>query len=175
MTGAGPGRKYTTRVFASLTELAEFVRANPSKYRAHDTGWAGGTLTEALERTHHGDMALVAPSEALLAKFEALTFQTPRREWRNEVSGHVANVPAYLAGHPAAMRRRIRAPSEIAPVTVFVDLFASASFTNGEILTRGAAVLALVRVLAAVRPIELYVAFGTTRRSDGATDAGELS
>jgi len=68
------------------------------------------------------------------------------------------------------MRRRKRAEHEAAPVTIFVDVFASAMFSHDDIVTRGAAVLALTRILSAHRPIELYVALASTGGS-GTTGA----
>ncbi len=160
---AGSGQ-FVTRMFDSLDEIAQAGQAS-SGYRCDDVKWAGGTLSEALRKTREGDLAGVAASEALLAKFESLSFPTYRREWYNEVAGHVANVPAFLAGHPQAMRRRRRAENSAAPITVFVDLFASCAFTQEQITTRGAAVLALVRLLAMHRPVTLYAAFATTSYS----------
>ena len=158
---------YTTKMFDSLDALADAAE-RPSSYRCNDDAWAGGSLREAIRRTRDGDLGLVVQSDALLEKFESLSLPTLRREWYNEVAGHVANVPAFLAGHPQAMRRRRRVDADQAPVTLFVDVFASCGFSKGEILARGAAVLALARVLAAHRALSLYVAFGCTPRRGAA-------
>ena len=157
--------RFTTRLFGSLGELTEFASGVRCCNSASETTWAGGTYAECLARTRHGDLSLVAESDELLRKFEALTFATPRREWRAAEAGHVPSVPAFIAGHPQSMRRRARRESEVAPVTIVVDLFASCTFSHRDILARGAAVLALTRVLSAVRPVEVYVGCGTTRRS----------
>lgn len=166
--------RYTTRLFESLDALADFSASGIYCRNDSDTEWAGGTFAACIHRTRRGDLALAAQSEALLAKFESLSFVTPRREWHSEVTGHVPNVPAYLAGHPQAMRRRKRAPSDVAPIGVFVDLFASAAFDHKAILARGAAVLALVRILTAMRPVSLYVGCATTtwNRSGGSGFVG---
>jgi len=165
--GRPEGRKYVTRVFDDLDTLADFAAGAHYKHHNSDHKWSGGSLRECVLKTRDGDLGLAAQSEALLARFESLRFETPRREWRSDVSGFVPNVPAYIAGHPNAMRRRERAPSVVAPITVFVDVFASAAFSHQAILARGAAVLALVRVLARVRPISLYVGFGSTAWNGG--------
>ena len=164
---AGQGRNYTTRLFGDLTELAEYAAQERFATRG-GTAWSGGTLRECVRRTRDGDATLVAQSEALMAKFEGLVFPTHRREWVADVTGYVPNVPAHIAGHPASMRRRAKREAEAAPVAVFVDIFASSSFSHSDIMTRGAAVLALARILAGYRPIELYVAFASRRRDDNA-------
>jgi hypothetical protein len=63
-----------------------------------------------------------------------------------------------LAGNPVNMRRRQRVLSQAAPLNVVVDLGSSASVSNKSLERRGAAVLAFVRLIAAQRPVNLYLA-----------------
>ena len=158
------GRKYTTRVFGTLTEVADFASARGYRNQGSDA-WAGGSFDDAMQKLRDGDLALASQSDELLRKFEERSFPTFRRQWQNDVAGHVANVPAFIAGQPAAMRRRRRIEHEAAPVTVMVDLFISANFTAEDAMVRGTAVLALVRALAMHRAVTLYVSFATTARS----------
>ena len=159
-------QRFTTKLFESLNALADYAGASRG-YRnsEEDLKWSDGTLRDNVRRLRDGDLRYVAQSDELLRKFESLTFATPRREWRAAEAGHVPAVPAFIAGHPQSMRRRRRVESEVAPVTIVVDVFASCAFSHADILARGAAVLALTRVLAAVRPVELYVGCGTTAYS----------
>lgn len=153
--------EYVVKSFESLDALADYA-AVPGGYRSSGgDAWAGGTFAEALNWTRNGDASYVARSDALMEKFERREFLTSRREWRNDVAGFVPNVPAYIAGLPQAMRRRPRRLAPAAPITVYVDLFLSAAFDARAAMTRGAAVLALVRILAAARPINLYVGYAT--------------
>ena len=90
--------------------------------------------------------------------------------WQNALAGGSPLVPAYLAGHPLAMRQRVRIASQHAPMAIVVDTTISSGISNETIRKRGAAILALVRLLGAVRPIELYAACGIgSNQHDGAT------
>ena len=145
-----------TKFFNTMTELAEFAQTN-NRATAGPAGWVGGTLQECVSKTLNGDLGLVAKSDEFLAKFETLTFVTLRRQWRNDVAGHVPHVPSFIAGHPNSMRRRTKQQYEAAPVTILVDVGVSAAFSHNDILARGAAILALCRVLAGYRAVSLYV------------------
>jgi hypothetical protein len=149
-----PARTYFA-LADSLSALADFAQA---KGRQNGHGdWSGNkTLTEACTACRTGDLSLVARSDSLLARFERFTFATPAKAWRRDVSGHRPDVPALLAGHPAAMRRRVRLVTEAAPLAVIVDLTTSGSIDPADIEKRGAAILALCRILAGRRPVELW-------------------
>lgn len=114
-----------------------------------------------------GDLSLVAPSDAFLAKMEQFAIPTARRQLTDDVCGAVPNVPAFIAGHPLAMRRRHRVENDGAPIAIIVDLTSSGAVPSGDLLKRGAVILALVRSLAGRRPVELWACaglnIGTTR------------
>lgn len=166
MTTRAAKARITTRLFDSLDVLADYAAA--ATYKPSDPKWAGATLPEALRLTRDGDARLVARSDELLRRYEALAFPTTRRQWRNDVAGYFPNVPAHIAGVPTSMRRRERRENVIAPITVYVDLFLSAMFDAEAAMARGAAILALTRVLTAHRAVTLYVGYGTTTH-DGHT------
>ena len=109
-----------------------------------------------LRHTRTGREDLVRVADDMLANIED---QIPlSKGWRNidDVVGAVPNVPAFLAGHPQCMRRRERTNKDNAPVTMFVDISASAAVSDNTMIKRGAAMLALVRMLSQVRPVELW-------------------
>lgn len=103
-----------------------------------------------------GDMTRVAKSDSLLARFERFSFSRDRKSWRRDVAGNVPNVPAMLAGAPATMRRRVKLHADAAPIAIIVDLTTSGNIGADAIERRGAAILALTRVLASRRPVELW-------------------
>lgn len=154
---------HTIRLFESLSDFADFAEGGSYRSKSGDA-WAGATFAEALALTREGDLSLVSRSEALLEKFESTELLTKRREWISDIAGVVPSVPAYIAGHPQAMRRRAKREHEAAPVTVYVDLFLSAAFSVEDTAIRGAAVLAFVRVLARFRPVTLLIGYGTLDR-----------
>ena len=72
------------------------------------------------------------------------------------MTGALPNVPAYIAGTPLTMRRKTRLNAESGPIAVIVDLTTWAGITVEQIKARGAATMALVRILARRRPVELW-------------------
>lgn len=156
-------RKDHWMLFDTPAELAAWAVANCSTgshwdRRAND--WHGESSDDAARLTTSGDLSRVARSDALLGRFERFAFETTRKAWRDDIAGGFPNVPAYLAGHPLAMRRRAPAESAAAPLAVVVDLSTSAGISADAIERRGAAILALVRMLAMRRPVELWAGTG---------------
>ena len=148
------------RLFNAPGEVIDYVESNctkvdnwtdgPTNFNGHET------REDCARRTRGGDFERVAPSNALLERFERFAFETPRKGWRDDVTGSVANVPAYLAGQPTAMRRRVTNKDAGAPLAVIIDLATSSKISADTIEKRGAAVLALVRLLSMRRPVELW-------------------
>jgi hypothetical protein len=159
--------------FDSPSDLADHIQANAmGRYNmANDASPFYGNVTaiDTLTRTRNGDLAGVPASDALLAKFEALSIPTSRKTWLDGVAGALPNVQAYLAGVPMAMRRKVRTHDDAAPIAVVVDLTTSAQIDAATIHRRGAAILALVRVLSAHRPVELWA--GCMIDADGRRNA----
>lgn len=162
-----PGAKDYFFMFDTPRELADFAKTCGGRVNAHSPDqWAGNvTGLQAVKMAQEGDLSGVASSDAMLEKFERFTFETGRKAWSNDVCGSIPNVPAYVAGHPLAMRRRTRQDSAAAPIAVVVDLTTSGSITAEQIAKRGAAILALVRILSTRRPVELWA--GTGLDADG--------
>jgi hypothetical protein len=135
------------------------VKAQTDGSRSDWFGNVNGAET-MVRMARDGDMSAVAASDRFLAKFDAVDIPSARRQWVDDVAGPVPNVPAFLANAPLAMRRRKRSEDETAPLTVVVDIASSGGIDASDVRQRGIAILALVRALASVRPVTLYV--GTT-------------
>jgi len=163
------GRKDAVTHYVLADSLSEMADAAMAKGRSTGAShWKGGLDLPAACRTMRtGDLSFVARSDALLSRFEKFAFASPTKAWRRDVAGAVPNVPAFIAGQPQAMRRRVRLVSEAAPLAVVVDLTTSSNIEARDIERRGAAILALVRVLSARRPVELWAgAFTGAGRGD---------
>lgn len=138
--------------------------------RGHDNGqgmgdWAGGMSgRESTRCLEMGNESLVAESDEYLSQFEDMEFST--QAWRvvSDVQGGVADVPTFLAGHPLSMRRRQKVIVDTAPLVIVADLTSSADITSKDVRRRGCAILALSRMLCAVRPVELWIVVGLGRQ-----------
>ena len=158
-------------LYDGCADLAERL-ARP--YRSGWTSWHGGGRTQqkAERLVSEGDLSGVAASDQHLARFEDL-YHIDARSFTvvPDVAGSLPNVPAYLAGQPLSMRRRARTASQQAPLVIVVDLTSSSSVSTDDTRKRGAAILALVRVLAARRPVTLWVGAALDRSSGAASHA----
>ena len=156
-------------VVCDLPGFAEFAEQVPTDRRvasADRTQWWGGmTYDQSIAALRYGDQSGVAASDKLLSDMEALV--PVSRSWRtmNSVIGMCPNVPQYLAGNPYNMRLKRRSTSTTAPLSIFVELVASAGIDATTCLKRGAAMLALVRMLANVRPVELWCVIAIGQRN----------
>lgn len=140
-----------------------------------DSDWSGANPETTLRRARQGDAGLVAASDALVSEFEdKIDFPTSRAANVRAVAGGAVSVPAYLSGRPNCMLQRRQVVSDIAPITVMVDICVSASVDHSTIARRGAAMLALVRLLSTVRPVTLYALAGETVDHYG-SDAGKYN
>ena len=140
----------------SMSALADAALARGRQQKGGDA-WNGFLdLAGAARVAREGDLKRVAKSDSLLARFERFSFSRAGKAWRRDVCGNVPNVPAVLAGAPATMRRRVKLHADAAPIAIIVDLTTSGSIEADAIEKRGAAILALTRVLAARRPVELW-------------------
>jgi hypothetical protein len=170
------GRDFFTLAddMSQIADIAETLSADGHARRdcKKSNEWTGGVdFEEALTMTRAGDMGRVAPSDKYLEQFESLA--PMRAAWRtiDDVSGALPNIPAYLAGTPLTMRRRARVMSEQAPLTIVVDVASSGGIDAKQLEKRGAAILALVRGLAAVRPVQLWAGVSATPSSQSKAGA----
>jgi len=147
-------------MFESLSEMRAWIQAKQGAGKFIPSDF--GINTAALDACLKGDASLVARADKLLASIEAASpLANVRAENVRAVTGSLADVPAYLAGVPSAMRRRVKAEAP-KPLTIVVNTSVSASQHKATIERRGVAVLALLRLLeSAGHAIELYVHSGT--------------
>lgn len=148
-------------IVGEMTELPEFAgKVNPkwngktswSKYVDH----AG-----AVHRAKNGDIPSVEASDKFLRLVEdMLPAPTARHEVIDDVVGAVPNVPAFLAGTPLTMRRKVRRENEAAPIAIIVNMTTSAAIDSNDMAKRGAAIAALARALSSRRPVELWAGCG---------------
>jgi hypothetical protein len=156
---------------ADLIEEACRVHSVTGYRHSNGSSWYGSVgFEEAIKRTHTGDSALVAQSDALISQLEDQIVHTLK--WRNvdDVVGAITNVPAFLAGVPQCMRRRQRTARDDAPVVIFMDLTSSGGISAQDLLKRGTAILAFARMLSDHRTVELWggVSLGEGRYGDTA-------
>lgn len=146
-----------------LTDLPGFAdvadqSGSYHKNRVHGDWYGDKDHATAVDQVRNGDLSGVEASEELLAQLETQQFVTP--VWRNrlDVVGGSPCVPAYLAGHPMNMRRRERVATQQGPLAIIVSLTLSGGIDTATMRKRGATLLALVRLLSASRPVELWTA-----------------
>lgn len=142
-----------------FAELADGVSPERKRLCRASNDWTGSKpFATSVEQVRYGDLSGVAASEELLDKLETEQFVSP--VWRNrlDVVGGSPCVPAYLAGHPMAMRRRERIMTEQGPLAIIVSLTLSGGIDTETMRKRGATLLALVRLLSVSRPVELWTA-----------------
>lgn len=142
--------------FAALADAVPADNENREKCTSK-YNWTGNKdYNTSVEQVRNGDLSGVAASDEIMSRIEADSFLSP--VWRNrlDVVGDAPCVPAFLAGHPMNMRRRERVLTEQGPLTVLVSLELSAMIDTATMRKRGAAILALVRVLSNSRPVSLY-------------------
>ncbi len=109
-------------------------------------------------RIQEGDPSLVRKADEFLRRLEDEQFLSRAWAMQSDVVGSLPNVPAYLAGQPMNMRRRVRMKKPQGPLVLFLETTGSGSTMQGnDPVLRGSAMLALVRVLSTQRAIELYV------------------
>lgn len=157
-----PGAKDNWLILDSseLHSTADGIPAHLRQKVDNNRDWHGGSFDAALEMCRTGDMSVVEKSDALLSEMSAYMPQSARRGYHMDVAGAVPSVPVYLSGNPLNMRRRIKTRDEYAPIAIVYDPTCSAAISNDKIFRRGIVVLALVRALAGLRPIELWTCGG---------------
>lgn len=132
--------------------------------------WTGASYSDTLTGLTRGDVAAVANSDKMLDKLEAMLpdIESNTHQTRASVAGGVVNVGAMMAGHPAHMRVRRKVMADTGPVGVLVDLAVSGGVSASVIARRGAAALALTRILSRSRPVSLYMIGGLRTNEDTA-------
>ncbi len=133
--------------------------------RGNQTASLSAHLRNCIGGLTRGDLSQIAQSDDFIRRLEEEQFLSKAWRVRGDVVGSLPDIPAYIAGHPMTMRRRIRTKKPQGPLVLFLETTGSGStFANQGPLMRGSAMLALARILAPQRPVELYVCttFGRT-------------
>lgn len=112
---------------------------------------------ETADRLERGVPHLIEKSDKFLQKFEDLIFLGHGWTVHDSVVGAVPNVPALLAGSPYGMRVRQRVRSPQAPLTMLLELTGSGGTQDWSRAQRGAAMLALARLLSNTRAVEVWI------------------
>jgi hypothetical protein len=125
-------------VLCDLPGFAEFADRLPSEKRVSGKKWYGGmSYDQSVDAVRRGDISGVAASDRLLGEMDGL--MPVSQSWRtiDSVVGMCPNVPQYLAGNPYSMRLKRRRATATAPLSVFVELVASAGVDAATCLKRG--------------------------------------
>jgi hypothetical protein len=155
--------KQTFVTFDTLADIGKYCEKNHNStsfygWERESDSWYGGFSAKKVVNTlSTGDEKFCAGYEKLMSKFEDMDLSTMRAGWRNDVAGQRPDVQSYLAGHPLSMRRRVREDNSNSPMAIIVDVTLSAVCDENDMQKRGAAILALLRLLTARRPVELWL------------------
>jgi len=142
--------------------FAAYAALFDGKESFHDSAsresWSGASISDAARLLKHGDTSQVPRAERLQERFSnEYEIESPRFEMASDVVGAFPNVPAMLANVPENMMRPVATPSHGGEIVICAEQFISASFDKKEYERRGAALLALVQYLQAIRPVRLVV------------------
>lgn len=130
---------------AELSDSARQAK-NSGAHFTNDREWTGESFAEAIESTREGNTKHVPAAEKLLEKITA-DLDLMQADWQHDVAGAFPDVPAFLAGQPDCMVRRVQTISERAPLCVWVDVSSSGNIDVDTLTQRGIAALALVMQL----------------------------
>jgi hypothetical protein len=153
----------------AIIDMAEAAQWATDLATKQEKGYSldGMNVGDVANALRNGDTSLVAESDRYMEAFADMTFNACKEHTIAAVSGGAVNVGAHLSGTPLSMRRRERLISPMGPLTVFIDGSGSGNNTTSDLSKRGAALLGLIRMLAAVRPVNLYMACGGSFATPG--------
>lgn len=167
------GKRIRCTLFDSQHEARTLTRSAVEQRDRWRKEWVGIDREGAYKRFETGDNSLVPASDEMISKLEGkFDFPTSRYSVFDDVAGGVPNVPAMLANQPLNMRVRRRVADEAAPLTICIDLTSSAVIGAPYLLKRGAAILALARILSGTRPVNIWLGAGL---SEGRGTAGSTA
>lgn len=115
------------------------------------------TRLAKLNTLEQGAPRLTALADRFMSKFEDDIFLGHGWHVEDSVVGGMPNVPALLVGSPFGMRTRRRNRSPQAPLTIMLELTGSSGTMGDSWVQRGAAMLALARMLANTRAVEMWI------------------
>lgn len=133
--------------FESVAAYLAHVAGTEDNYR-HSRDWDLGIKgSEAVTRATFGDPEIGPSTAAKLDKLSPQIGTSDRPAWVPHVMGQRVSVPAYLAGNPMSMRRKVRQATESRHVAIYADLVSSIGIGASDLLARGTTILALLESL----------------------------
>lgn len=144
----------------ALYDMPGFADAGLTLENKSDSWYGKHSLHEAARMVRTGDLSSVAEADAFMRELDGQVFVSRKFKTVDDVVGAVPNVPAFIAGIPQNMRRRVRTSTATAPLAVYIDLTSSGGIDARDVRRRGVAILALVRLLANFRPVEAWATTG---------------
>lgn len=159
---ADHGTPYTGHWNNAIVDLDEATQWCKDLYTKQDPGGKidGCDTGDIYRALYEGNTSLVEASDKFMEAFNDMAFNGRAMRTIADVAGGAVNVAAHLAGTPLAMRRRQRQIAPLGELNIFVDGSGSAGNDTESLTARGCALLGLVRMLAAIRPVNLYMACG---------------
>lgn len=120
--------------------------------------WQGGPKYQVKEALLKGDESLVVKSEKLFSQVKDIELPSTYGVTRDrDYFGGSLSFGDYQCGSPTPFRRSKRTMNDVSPLKVIIGITVSAEIDKADVINRGAAVLALVQKLQAVRPVELFL------------------
>lgn len=146
--------------FASMGAMATHCLTEDYDAARRDGGgsWKNNESWEqSCELALKGKTQWVEKAQNVYDLLEAGGIDLDQQHWAPDRAGAFPVIPDYLAGVPECMRRKLTQTSDVAPVSMYASIEASASFESSELIKRGAAILALCMALQQTRPVELHL------------------
>lgn len=135
----------------SITDFVRFARTHAT-LSTHSEGrsWdAGVTGVQAAELAIAGDRSIVAQCMTDVDAFTLGATEETRPQWESSVAGSRVDVPSFIAGSPACMKRRAKRATDTRHVAIYVSTSCGANIPASVMLKRGAAILGLLETLQA--------------------------
>lgn len=171
-------KKHENHVLAQFDtpgEYVEYIKANAKEHSRASMGgafYSHETFASACHKTINGDDKAAEESTKLLHKLSDLAIPQKRREIVEAKHGGRVSVAAYLGGSQSPVRKSVQTHSAKAPIAIVCGFVSSGMIDQADLRLRGIALAALVRRVAAQRPVELYLA--GTGREQGADHSVSL-
>jgi hypothetical protein len=121
--------------------------------------WNGG-ISNAEQRdklVNEGWQEGAVKIEPLFEAAKLAVIETKGTKYRHDVAGFMPSVPRYCAGNPMNMKRRVKATTSKAPITLVVSVASSSGVSADYMIKRGTSIACLVMYLSIFRAVNLYV------------------
>lgn len=148
--------RYTLAEFLHDMSVAPYYRNGDG--RDGRSSWCGDvSYQDALNGPSMGHKSALDRAMRLIDEMDTGGFLTTgRSHWESAIVGAIPHVPHAIIGVPDAMLACVEAP-RLGPIEIVVDVCCSAEISTRAMETRGAAILAYVLALSAVRPVSLSI------------------